>query len=138
MKKLYLVAAAALAASSLMLDGCSTTGGLNLGIKPLTPTQQFTLACGTYDLGLQGAVALGQQGLIPKPALDQTILASHQFTPICEQKTPPANMIELTQQLTNAVTSGVLAEGLQYMKKVQAAAPAPAPAPAPVASSVKK
>ena len=102
--------ALALAGLALTLDACS-------GIPTLTPQQQYAMACTNYDMALVGVTALGQAGVIGKPVIDQTILASHQFTPICSQPTPPANMVQVTQELTNAVTSGVLQEGLQYVKK---------------------
>ncbi len=109
------VAFLALAAGSMALTGCAGLSGLQL--KPLTPTQQFAMACTNYDLALQGAILLGNVGVANKIQVDQAILVSHQFTPICEQGTPPANMVQVTQQLTNAVTSGVLQEGLQYVQK---------------------
>ena len=114
----------------ISLSGCGTTAGLNMfGQKPPTQLQQYAMACTSYDMALQGVTMLGAMGVIQKPVIDQTILASHQFTPICEQTTPPANLAAVTQQLTNAVTSGVLQEGLQYMKTH----PLPVAAPAPVA-----
>ena len=128
-RKVWKMAAAlALSGAILMLEGCSGMGSLGL---PTRPDQQFAVACTNYDMALVGVTALGQAGVIGKPVIDQTILASHQFTPICEQKTPPTDMVQVTQQLTNAVTSGVLAEGLAYIKKnpqalTKLAAPAPA------------
>lgn len=121
MMRVMMVATAAL--TGLVFSGCMAVSGLS-GTKPLTPLQQYVAACTSYDMALQGVTLLGETGKIQKPVIDQMILASHQFTPICLQPNPPANMTDVTKQITNALTNGVLQEGLQYMKTHPTALPA--------------
>ena len=114
MKK-TLTALAVLAVAAL--QGCSTAP-MNAA-NPNGPTQvqtTFLGTCTSYEAAISAVPLLYQAGKINKATVDQVILVSHQFTPACLQKTPPANAAALTKQMTDALTSGVLAEALQYSK----------------------
>ncbi len=114
MKKIFLATAIA---ATLVMQGCSTAP-MNAA-NPNGPTQAqvaFLGVCTSYETAISAVPMLKSAGKINQATVDQVILASHQFTPACLQKTPPANAAALTQQMTNALASGVLAEALNYSK----------------------
>ena len=105
----------ALGVMALALTGCATVSPMTSSGTPATGTAASTVAAQAswynacfgptgYRLSLQSVTALGKAGLLPKSAIPQINLMDQNISPLCESKTPPANLTAATSQITAAVT----------------------------------
>ena len=101
----------------------------------MTPTQnptQVTLyqACGSLYLAQTGAQALRSLNKLSVPEIQQLTIAQKTLVPLCNPNSIPADPNAAAQQITQAVTTGVLSMGLQYSETQAAKTPAQTTTPA--------
>ena len=85
----------------------------------MTPTQNATQvalyqACGSLYLAQTGAQALRSLNKLTVPQIQQLTIAQKTLVPLCNPNSIPTDPNAAAQQITQAVTTGVLAMGLQY------------------------
>ena len=118
----------------MLLAGCASvtpttsTGTVATGTAASTISAQaawYNACFGPtgYRLSLQSVTALGKAGLLPKSAIPQINLMDQNISPLCESKTPPANITAATSQITAAVTKLGIDEALAVAAAKQGAKP---------------
>ena len=124
----------ALSAMTIALSGCpsvtptTSTGTVATGTAASTISAQaawFNACFGPtgYRPALQTVTELGKAGLLPKSAIPQINLMDQNISPLCESKTPPANITAATSQITAAVTKLGIDEALAVAAAKQGAKP---------------
>ena len=119
-KNLKLIAGTSCA---MLLAGCASvtpttsTGTAATGTAASTISAQaawFNACYGPtgYRPALQTVTELGKAGLLPKSAIPQINLMDQNISPLCESKTPPANLTAATAKITAAVTKLGIDEAL--------------------------
>ena len=130
-KNLKLIAGTSCA---MLLAGCASvtpttsTGTAATGTAASTISAQaawFNACYGPtgYRPALQTVTELGKAGLLPKSAIPQSNLMDQNISPLCESKTPPANITAATSQITAAVTKLGIDEALAVAAAKQGAKP---------------
>ena len=124
----------ALSAMTIALSGCpsvtptTSTGTVATGTAASTISAQaawYNACFGPtgYRPALQTVTELGKAGLLPKSAIPQINLMDQNISPLCEPKTPPANITAATSQITAAVTKLGIDEALAVAAAKQGAKP---------------
>ena len=119
---------------AMLLAGCASvtpttsTGTVATGTAASTISAQaawYNACFGPtgYRPALQTVTELGKAGLLPKSAIPQINLMDQNISPLCESKTPPANITAATSQITAAVTKLGIDEALAVAAAKQGAKP---------------
>lgn len=100
--------------SAALLGGCAA--------NPQNQTQvNLYQACSSLYLAQTGAQALRDQNKLTVQQIQQLTVAQKTLVPLCNPQTMPTNPTAAAQQITQAVTTGVLAMGIQYAQSIQPA-----------------
>ena len=117
MKKVFLVGCLALGAA-----GCAMTPTQGTNQNPgQLPLYQ---ACGSYFLAQTGAEALRGMNKLTVLQIQELTIAMKKLTPLCNPATQPKDTTAAVQEITKALTNGVLAMGLQYEQSQAKTVPA--------------
>lgn len=105
-------------ALALSLAGCAA-------MNPNATTQQVqaqhVATCGLYANAFHAAVQLRQAGKLNQAQIDQITQIDNQINPLCHGPLPTNSTAEV-QQITTAVTTLGVIEGVNWFAKTQGAA----------------
>lgn len=101
---------------ALMLGACTTTAGLKLPtLPPVNYNVRFVQGCTIWASAFSTALQMRQTGKLNDAQIAQVNILDNQLTPLCTAKTLPANPQVAVGQVTAALTTIGVLEGVHYV-----------------------